>query len=143
MSHENKFTIPLKLFGSFILIYCNSVRGDECVYPNAHSFFYSEIQNFTVVIKRPFVFYREIRNFTVALIRSSSFDSEMQNFETVPQWLFCFFTTKHKFLKTAPKRPFVFYNKIQNFESCIQTAICIFHKEIQNMTICHQFSFVS
>ena len=68
------------------------------LYPNGHSFFYSEIRNFTVVSKRPFVFYSEIQSFTV-----------------VSKWP-SFFTAKCKILKTVPNRPFVFHSEIRNLE---------------------------
>ena len=35
----------------------------ECVYPNGHSFFYRDIQNFTAVAKLPFVFLQENSKF--------------------------------------------------------------------------------
>ena len=109
------------------------------LYPNDHSFFYSKIQNFTVVPKRPFVFLQRSTKFysctqTVIrfLQRSTKFYSCTQTsirflqrntkFRIVPKWPLFFFITKQKILKCVPKRPFVFQNEIENFESCTQTA---------------------
>ena len=41
----------------------DSNKAHERVYPNGHSFFYSEIRNFTVVPKRPFVFLQQNKKF--------------------------------------------------------------------------------
>ena len=74
------------------------------MYPSGHLFFHSEIQNFTVVPKRPFVFLQRNTKFRIA-----------------PKWPFVFLT-KQNILKFVPKRPFVFQNKRENFESCTQMA---------------------
>ena len=62
------------------------------LHPNDHSFFYSEMQNFETVPKRPFCF----------------FHNETQNFKNFFETTIRFFTTKYRFLKVAPKRSLVF-----------------------------------
>ena len=103
-----------------------NAKVKECVYTNGYLFFYSEIQNFTVALKRPFIFYRK-----------------MQNFKTVRKRPFRFLQQNAKFCKLLPNDHSFFYEEIQTSESCNQAAICISYKEIRNLIINYQFIFVS
>ena len=69
----------------------------KCVYPSDHSFFYSEIRNFTVVPKWAFVF----------LQRNTKFHS-------CTQTAIRFSQRKRKF-RILPKGPFVLWMRVQNF----------------------------
>ena len=71
----------------------------QCVYPNSHSFFfYSRIQNFTVVPKQPFVI----------LQRNTKFYS-------CTQTTIRFFIEKYKILKLYPSGYFVFSQRNTKF----------------------------
>ena len=82
-------------------------KKHECVYPSSHSFFYSEIRNFTVVPKLPFVF----------LLRNTKFYS-------CAQAAIRFFTAKYETLQLYPNGHLFFYSEIQNFQSRSETLIC-------------------
>ena len=75
------------------------------------------------------------------MFRFSSVKNETRYFEL--QTAICFFTSKHKILKTVPMQSFVFYNDIQNSGSCTQMAIIISLKEMRNLTIYHQCMYPS
>ena len=64
------------------------------LHPNGHSFFYSKIQNYTVVLKLPFVFYSDIRNLEFYP------NGNRNGIRSL--------TTKYKIFKIVPKRPFAF-----------------------------------
>ena len=84
----NEHKVLLKMILQFIKIPL------QCVYPNGQWYFCRKIQNFTVVLKRPFVFY-----------------SEMQNFGNCIQTAIRFFTTKQKILNTATNWLFMFLQR--------------------------------
>ena len=60
------------------------------LYSNGHSFFYSEIRNYTVVPKRPFVFHSKIRNLELRPNCHSFFNYEIEIFKIVPKRSFAF-----------------------------------------------------
>ena len=93
------------------------------MYVRSYSFFHSEIQNFTVVPKRPFVFFSaKYKILQLYPNGHSFFYSEIWNFAVVPKRPFGFYKRNTK-SRIVPKWPFVFfYNETQNFEICTQTA---------------------
>ena len=76
------------------------------LHPNGHSIFYSEIRNFTVVPKRPFVFSQ----------RSTKFYS-------CTETAILFLTAKYEILQFYPNGLSFFYSEMKNFKNCTQTAI--------------------
>ena len=119
--------------------------GCQYVYPNSHSLFCNEMQNFTVLLKRPFV-----------ILQWNT------KFWSCTQTVIRFLPVKYKILKLFPNSHFAFYNDTQNFENCYQTNIRFLQRNIKfwklrlnghlyfpqgnwNLTIYHQFfsSFVS
>ena len=85
------------------------------MYRSGHLFFHSEIWNFTVVPKRPFVFLQQNTKFYSCTQSAIRFLQRNAKFRIVPKWPFVFSITKHKILKFVPKRPFVLQNEIEPF----------------------------
>ena len=102
---------------SWLLQLLNSADIKQCVCPNGHSFFYSEIRNFTVALKQPAICFFTAKyeilqlhpngySFFIAQCQSLQLYLNDHMFFFVFFFLF-FFTAKYKILKTVPKRPYV------------------------------------
>ena len=110
------------------------------MYPKGNSFVYSEIRNFTIALKRPFVFLQRNAKFwncTQTVI--SLFCSETKNFKTAPKWPFVFLQRNTEFWKLHPNGHLHFpqQNTKSNYYFCFLKS----RKKIKNIISWYFVSF--
>ena len=86
------------------------------MYPNGHSFCYSERQHFTVVPKRPFVILqRNTKFYSCTQTAVRFFATNFKILKLYRNGYFVMLQRNKKFFKTAPKRQFAFLEQNTEF----------------------------
>ena len=104
--------------------------------------FYSEIRNFTVAPKRPFVFLqRNTKFYSCTQTAFRFFYNEMQNFENCTQTAIRF-SQKNKKFSNVPKLPFILWLQNTKFLKLFRNGHVVFDNKLQNVKLhpnCHSF----